>query len=101
GLISISYRFLRGRRCDVVYVGYMGHLDLLFAFLLNRRRRSTLVFDPCISLYNTLVEDRQVVRANGIVARLIRRLDVVPGQLADVVLSDTQRHAAYFDSVLG
>jgi glycosyltransferase involved in cell wall biosynthesis len=101
GAISIGRRFLQSPRCDVLYVGYMGHVDLLIAAVLNRRRRSTLVFDPCISLYNTLVEDRQLVKAGGIVAKLIRRLDVVPCGLADVVLSDTSSHGEYFQTALG
>jgi glycosyltransferase involved in cell wall biosynthesis len=101
GVIGISRRFLQSPRCDVLYVGYMGHLDVLLAWLLNRRRRSTLVFDPCISLYNTLVEDRQIVKAGGFTANMIRRLDTVPCRLADVVLSDTRCHGAYFENVLG
>jgi glycosyltransferase involved in cell wall biosynthesis len=101
GAIAISRRFLQSPRCDVLYVGYMGHVDLLFAWLLNLRRRSTLVFDPCISLYNTLVEDRQIVKAGGFIATMIRRLEVIPCRLADVVLSDTRCHGAYFENVLG
>ena len=101
GMIGIARQFRRSPRCDVLYVGYMGHLDLLFAALLNRKRRSTLVFDPCISLYNTLVEDRRIVNEGGLVARIIRRLDVMPCRLADLVLSDTTAHGDYFEEVLG
>jgi glycosyltransferase involved in cell wall biosynthesis len=101
GMISISRRLLQSARCDVLYVGYMGHVDLLFASFLNRRRRSLLVFDPCISLYNTLVEDRQLVAAGGVMAKMIRRLDIVPCRLADVVLCDTKCHGEYFEQSLG
>ena len=101
GLIGISWRFFQMPRADVLYVGYMGHLDLLCAWMLNLWRGSTLVFDPCISLYNTLVEDRQLVRAGSFAAKMIRLLDVVPCRLADVVLCDTNCHAAYFENVVG
>ncbi len=101
GMIAIARQFRRSPRADVMYVGYMGHVDLLFAAWLNRKRRSTLVFDPCISLYNTLVEDRRIVGEGGLVARLIRRLDEVPCRLADLVLSDTSAHGEYFEEVLG
>jgi len=101
GLLSISIQFLRSPRADVLYVGYLGHVDLLFAACLNWHRRSTVVFDPCISLYNTLVEDRQIVRANGFVANMIRRLDAVPCRLADVVFIDTECHGQYFENALG
>src|SRR5580765_895188 len=39
GVIAISRRFLQSPRCDVLYVGYIGHVDLLFAWFLNRWRR--------------------------------------------------------------
>jgi glycosyltransferase involved in cell wall biosynthesis len=97
GLFAISRGLLRSPQFDVLYVGYMGHVDLLIASILNRRRRATLVFDPCISLYSTLVEDRQIVKADGFGARVIRQLDIVPCRLADVVLTDTASHADYFE----
>jgi hypothetical protein len=96
-----SVQFLRSARCDVLYVGYMGHIDMILAYCLNWRRRSTLVFDPCISMYNTLVEDRKIVTAHGFKARVIRLLDEVPCRLADVVLTDTLHHGKYFESALG
>src|SRR5262245_5916870 len=101
GVIRISRQFLQNPRCDVLYVGYMGHVDLLFAAFLNRKRRSTLVFDPCISLYNTLVEDRRIVGEGGLLARIIRRLDVIPCRPAVLVLTDTRSHGEYFESMLG
>jgi glycosyltransferase involved in cell wall biosynthesis len=101
GLISLSVRFWRSPQCDVLYVGYMGHVDLLVAYCLNWKRRSTLVFDPCISLFNTLVEDRHVLKAGGVMARVIRFLDLLPCRLADVVLSDTEEHGRYFEQALG
>ncbi len=100
GLFAISRGLLRSPRFDVLYVGYMGHVDLLVASILNRRRRATLVFDPCISLYNTLVEDRRIVKPDGVFARVIRRLDVMPCRLADVVLTDTTSQGDYFEQAL-
>jgi glycosyltransferase involved in cell wall biosynthesis len=101
GLISLSVRFARSGRCDVLYVGYMGNVDMLVAYCLNWRRRSTLVFDPCISLFNTLVEDRKVLKPGGFPAAVIRLLDAFPCRLADVVLTDTRQHGAYFANTLG
>jgi glycosyltransferase involved in cell wall biosynthesis len=101
GLISISIRFWRASRCDVLYVGYMGHVDIFAAYVLNWRRRSTLVFDPCISLFNTLVDDRKLVSSVGFMAGIIRWLDTFPCRLADVILSDTEHHGKYFENVLG
>lgn len=101
GLASLCVRFLRTARCDVLYVGYLGHVDLIVAYCLNVRRRSTLVFDPCISLFNTLVDDRGLVRHGGVAARCVRWLDVLPCSLADIVLIDAQAHGRYFAETLG
>lgn len=101
GLISLSIRFSKTPPCDVLYVGYMGNVDVLVAYCLNWRRRSMLVFDPCISLFNTLVEDRNILKPDGFMAAVIRFLDVFPCRLADVVLSDTRQHGRYFENTLG
>ena len=46
GLVSISIQFWRSPRSDVLYVGYMGHVDMILAYCLNWRRRSTLSLTP-------------------------------------------------------
>ena len=59
---------------DVVIVGYPGHLDLPAA-----RRTAAgrpVVFNPLVSLFDTLVGDRGRFRAGSAAARILRTLDV-------------------------
>jgi hypothetical protein len=72
---------------EVVLVGYFGHLDVLLARLLARRRR--VVLDMFLSVYDTVVLDRKTVRPTGAQARLARLLDRLAVRASDLALLDT------------
>jgi glycosyltransferase involved in cell wall biosynthesis len=78
---------------DVVIVGYPGHLDLPAAKRAARGR--PVVFNPLVSLYDTLVEDRQRFGSRSIPARTLRWIDRRALRAADLVVADTQAHAGY------
>jgi glycosyltransferase involved in cell wall biosynthesis len=78
----------------LVVVGFGGQLDVLLARRLCRPRAG-LVFAPLVSLTETLVEDRGVLRAGGLGARALAALDRATFRAADVVLADTAAHAEY------
>lgn len=84
---------------DAVLVGYPGHLDLPAA----RRAspRLPIVFNPLVSLHDTLVTDRGRFRPDGLAARVIRRLDLAAFAAADIVVADTAAHADFFARALG
>ena len=79
---------------DAVLVGYPGHLDLPAA----RRvaRGAPVVFNPLVSLWDTLVADRGRFRDGSVAARMLRRLDRRALRAADLVVADTQANAAHF-----
>jgi glycosyltransferase involved in cell wall biosynthesis len=79
---------------DVVYVGYPGHPDVPAARRTARGR--PLVFDPLVSLHDTLVGDRGRLRPGSLAARLLRRLDRRAFTAADLVVADTAAHAELF-----
>lgn len=82
-------------RADLVVVGYPGHLDMLVLGPLVRLSRRRLVFDPLVTLTDTVVEDRALVAQDSVTARLVRLVDCLALRLADVVLADTEENAAY------
>lgn len=84
---------------DAMIVGYPGHLDVPVARRIAGRR--PLVFNPLVSLWDTLVADRGRFRPASPVARLIRRVDRAAFRRADLVVADTEAHAAYFRAVFG
>jgi glycosyltransferase involved in cell wall biosynthesis len=86
---------------DVMVVGYAGHFDMLMARFLTRLRRRPLAFDAFLSLYDTAVEDRQLVRPGTRLARGLWLLDKVSCSLADVTFLDTQAHIDWFSERYG
>jgi glycosyltransferase involved in cell wall biosynthesis len=78
-------------RFDAVVVGYPGHLDLPAAKWAARGR--PVVFNPLVSLTETLVEDRGRFAPGSPLARLLRRIDRSALRRADLVVADTAASA--------
>jgi glycosyltransferase involved in cell wall biosynthesis len=79
---------------DALIVGYPGHFDLPAAKRAAQRR--PVVFNPLVSLADTLVEDRARFRRGSIAARLLERVDRAAFGAADLVVADTAEHAKLF-----
>jgi glycosyltransferase involved in cell wall biosynthesis len=82
---------------DALVVGYPGQFDLLAA----RRHRKPVVFNPMVSLYDSLVDDRGRFRAGTLPARALRQLDARSFRAADVLVADTQAHADFMAELAG
>jgi len=84
---------------DVLLVGYPGHFDM------GRARRAArgrpLVFNPMLSLYDSIVHDRGRWSDRSPQARLLRAIDRRSMRLADLVIADTEVHAEYFAALAG
>jgi glycosyltransferase involved in cell wall biosynthesis len=84
---------------DVVVVGYPGQLDLAAARRAARGR--PVVFNPLVSLTDTLVEDRGRFAPGSPAARAVRVLDRRALRAADLVVADTEANAAYLRALGG
>jgi glycosyltransferase involved in cell wall biosynthesis len=84
---------------DVLIVGYPGHFDLGRARRVARGR--PIVFNPMLSLYDSIVHDRGRWSDRSPQARLLRAIDRRSMRLADVVVADTDVHADYFAALAG
>jgi glycosyltransferase involved in cell wall biosynthesis len=95
-LAAAELRLLAGPRpaFDVMIVGYPGHLDLPVAQLVAKTR--PVVFNPLVSLWDTLVEDRGRFTPTSRAARLLRRIDRRAFARADLVVADTEAQRRYF-----
>ena len=80
--------------CDAVIVGYPGHIDIPAA----RRVAGELplVFNPLVSLEDTMVDDRGLVSRGSPRGRVLRAVDRRAFRTADLVVADTAAHADYF-----
>ncbi len=86
---------------DVAMFGFIGQLDLLVLGPLLRALKKPIVFDPLVTLTDTLVEDRAKVAKRGIWARGIRLADQLAFRLVDVILADTDENRSYICSNFG
>jgi len=84
---------------DAVVVGYPGHFDLPAARRAARGR--PVVFNPLVSLADTLVGDRGRFRAGSLAARALERVDRRAFHSADLVVADTDAHAAFLRELTG
>jgi glycosyltransferase involved in cell wall biosynthesis len=84
---------------DAVVVGYPGHFDMPRARRLARRR--PLVFNPLVSLADTLVGDRGRFADGSLAARVLAKIDRRALRLADLVVADTDANADFLAELGG
>ena len=89
----------RPRGFDALVVGYPGHLDLPAARRAARGR--PVVFNPLVSLADTLVADRGRFAAGSLPARALERVDRSAFRSADLVVADTAAHARFLGQLTG
>ncbi|MCF7808355.1 MAG: glycosyltransferase family 4 protein [Candidatus Marinimicrobia bacterium] len=94
--LRLLVKFISHPHSDVIIVGYIGHLDIFLAWFLAKVTGARLVFNPLVSLYDTVVADRGFARKSSLKARLFRWLDQTACKLSDHVLLDTEAHINYF-----
>lgn len=89
----LGWRLLRAPRPDVLLIGFPGIWDILIAAPIARLRGIPLVWDMFMSTYDTIVEDRRLLRKGSTAARLLHSLEKFALRRADFVFLDTQAHA--------
>jgi glycosyltransferase involved in cell wall biosynthesis len=90
---------LRRAGGDAVVVGYPGHLDLAAARRAARGR--PVVFNPLVSLADTLVADRGRFRRGSLAARALETVDRRALAAADLVVADTDAHVRFLQGLAG
>jgi glycosyltransferase involved in cell wall biosynthesis len=98
-LLSYPYLLVRhalSRRNDVVICAYPGNLDILVLWPLAKLRREKLVLDTFLPLYDTVVEDRELLSRQGFPAKLLHCFERLSCQAADFMITDTKAHGDYF-----
>ncbi len=100
--LTLALRLLlRLPRVDAVLIGYPGHLDVVVLGPLVRLFGKPLIYDPLVTLTDTLIEDRKLVPSGSLKGRLIRLIDRIGLRMASVVLADTEENAQYFSNLAG
>jgi len=104
GRLLLAYVSLIGRLIyqrelsKVIVVPYLGQFDVLVLSLLRPFVRRHIVLDIFISLYDTVVEDRNLLTARHPAARCLKVLERLSITRADLPLIDTAAHARRLES---
>lgn len=88
-----------GGSVDALIVGYPGHFDLPAAKRVARGK--PVIFNPLVSLHDTLVTDRGRFRRGGPAASVLQVVDRRAFRRADLVVADTREHASFFRTTFG
>lgn len=100
--LRIWYRYLMSlRTADAVMIGYIGQVDMLVLAPIARIVGKPVVFNPLVTLTDTIVEDRALARSDSIAARAIHLIDRGALKLASRVIVDTDQNAEYIISRFG
>jgi glycosyltransferase involved in cell wall biosynthesis len=92
----LIWRYIRLPKHDAVLINYLGHLDVVLIYMLARLRGTPVLWDAFLSLYNTVVEDRKILKKNNPMSWALYCWEWLACRAADIVLLDTQAHADYF-----
>jgi len=82
---------------DAVIVGYPGHFDVPRARRIAREK--PLVFNPLVSLHDTLVSDRSRFQSESFGSRVLAAVDRRALRLSDLVVADTEANADFLAEV--
>lgn len=84
---------------DTVFIGFAPQLVLPFWGW--KFRKTDVVIDFFISLYDTLCCDRKKVDEKNVLGRLLHKIDEVTLRQAKVVICDTKAHGCFFSEEFG
>lgn len=85
---------------DVLIVGFNGHLDVFLAKGVAAIRNCPLVMNPMLSIYDTLVIDKQYIKQSSVKGKLVLLLERLIVSLPDAIFLDASEHFEFFNSVL-
>ena len=92
---------LRLLRCRVLVIGYFGQLDMLVLAPMTGAMGLPVIFNPLVTLSDTLVADRKMIAPGSLPAEVIRRIDRWALRRADIILADTNENAEYMAELSG
>lgn len=95
--------FSKHRNSDIVMIGYIGQLDIIFFRLMRvfLRKKPKIVFVPLVSLYDTAIVDRGFSGKKGLFAKLLYFIDRMSFRFADIIVLDTNEHIKYVSGLFG
>lgn len=81
---------------NAMIIGFPGNYYVPFGKLLTKLNKKPLIFDAFLSIFDTNVFDRKLVKEGSLKAKYYFWLDRLACVLSDTVLLDTNEHINYF-----
>lgn len=101
GYIVLIGKFVRTGKFDYLMVGYIGQADVFAARFLLLFKKRPLIFNPLISIYDTLVTDRQLFSQRSVLSRILFYIEKWAFQLSDTIILDTNENIKYLSKLFG
>ncbi len=93
-LIYKGYQKFIKYRYDIILVGYPGHLDLPAAMVLRFIINKPILFDSLISIHDTFVTDREILR-NKFLSRILYSFEKNLYKIPNYIFLDTKTHSDF------
>lgn len=95
----LLYKYLKKvKKNEITIISYPGWLDIFLIHLLAKIKQNKVYFFIFISLYDTVVLDRQIIK-NKFVAKIIYLFEKVSYNLCDRIYVDTIAHKTYLSKL--
>jgi len=85
----------------IFFITYPGYFDVPIVWAATRFRRSKIVYDPFISLYDTAVCDRQLVTPDSWLGQVLLRVDRLALRMSTHVIADSPEHGQFYAELAG
>jgi len=95
-IIEIWLRLSKKRveQADIIFIGF--EPQFVLPLKKNVLKGKRIVVDFFISVYDTLVWDREIIKDKTVFARFCHKIDDITLHRADLIITDTKAHKEYF-----
>lgn len=98
---SLIVKFLKAEPQQAILLPYFAYADILVLWPFAKLRRTPIILDAFIPIYDTFVHDRKMLSRFNPIAWLIWVWEWLALSLANLVIFDTQAHQRYFCQEFG
>ncbi len=87
------------KKSDVIYVGYPGHFDVFFAWVVAKLAGKKLIFNPLLIIYTGFSEEQGILKKTSLMGWGMKTAESLVYRLCDRVFADTPLQETYFKKV--
>lgn len=89
------------KKCDAIYVGYPGHVDVFLAYFLAKLLDKKLVFNPLLIVYIGFSEEQGILSKKSLMGFVLKQAESLIYKMCDLVFADTPFQEEFLKKVFG